>query len=98
VRRLRRLRPRRWRYPLAEYRPGDGSRRQRHRSWQILVSRPPQTPLREAPLAPAASPRINVVEYVLPMVQPPIAAPDAQAEFVLRSGQPVQVTEAGFDL
>jgi hypothetical protein len=98
VRRLRRLRPRRVRYPLAQYRPGDALRPRRQHPWRTLAARPQRPPVAEMPPAPVPTPHIHVVEYVLPAVQPAASAVDAESDYVLRSVQQTQVIEAGFDL
>jgi anti-sigma factor RsiW len=82
MRRLRRLRPARVRHRLAEYRPWGRRRPHQARQWQLLAKRP-SPPLGPAVDIRAGLPRIDVVEYVLPALQP---------------AQPAPVLEAGLNL
>jgi hypothetical protein len=96
LRRLRRLRPRRARYVLVQYRPVVG--RRRHHSWPLIAARPRPPAVDAAPRSPAESPQIRVVEYVLPAVQAPIPAADTGTDHGQRAAQPASAVQAGFDL
>jgi hypothetical protein len=96
-RRLRRLRPRRGRYPVAEY-PRGGWRPRRAHSRLILTARPAQSPAVPDSQAPAPPAPITVVDYVLPEVQPQLPAPEAETDFVLHPAELAPASEAGFNL
>ena len=95
-RQMRRLRPRRWRYPVAEC-PSRPWMPRRARQRIVLAWPPPPAPAARDTGA-TAPPRITVVEYVLPEVPPPGPAPEGETDFVLRPAASVQAAEAGFDL
>jgi anti-sigma factor RsiW len=93
--RLRRLRPRRGRYPVAEYPPGRWRPRRTH-ARLILAARPRQSPA--VPDSPSPLSSITVVDYVLPEVQHPLAAPEAETDFVLHPAEATPASATGFNL
>jgi anti-sigma factor RsiW len=93
--RLRRLRPRRGRYPVAESPRGRWRPRRAH-ARLILAARPLRSPAVPDPRSPLSP--ITVVDYVLPEVQRPLSTPEAETDFVLRPAQAVPASATGFNL
>jgi hypothetical protein len=96
-RQIRQLRRPRRRYPVAELVPPDWMPRRRHRREPIVrrlepAVRPPVT-IREA-----AAPRVTVVDYVLPQVEPQLPAAEAGTDFVLQPAAPEPASDSGVAL
>jgi hypothetical protein len=108
IRGLRQLRQRRRNYRMVQNPPHHRRHWRRNfardESLRMVKDGRPPVPVQppttnERPLRTARLPRVTIVDYVLPQVPTPTTVADggAETQFVLRSAQPQQVAQAGYE-